>query len=199
VLPLATLAVILVATALVACGGARFDPTGPCGADGRAPGAYPDLERLVPVTFDKLAPAVLDSGRSCSPTALGSLVSHGVRELQFGGGQWHLSDRSGITMAVLRSPTGLEADWADEFYESSARGARHTENVVAGKTRIADIDTYRIETLNNETSFQTVVVWPRADMIDVVIVASDIHEVGRVAHDDVVNRAVAAFAGFSPG
>lgn len=187
----------LIATA---CGGARFDPSGPCTTDGRAQGAYPELERLIPDRFDAAAPTVLDSGRNCTATALGSLASHQVGELKFAGGQWHLGDRSGVTMAVLSSPTSLDAAWVGEFYESSARVARHTENVSAGPARIGAVDAYRIETLNDQTSFQTVVVWAGKAAIDVVIVASDVHEVGsRAAHDDIVARSVADFAGFSPG
>ena len=191
---------VLVAILASACAGARFDPSGPCTADGRAPGAYPELERLIPATFDAAAPTVLDSGRNCSATALGSLASHQVGELRFAGGQWHLGERSGVTMAVLSSPTGLDAAWVGEFYETSARLAKHTENVSAGTTRIGGIDAFRVETLNDQTSFQTVVVWAGTAAIDVVIVASDVNEVGsRAAHDAIVGRAVAAFAGFAPG
>ncbi len=183
-----------------ACTGARFDPSGPCTADGRAPGAYPELERLIPATFDAAAPTVLDSGRNCSTTALGSLASHQVGELRFAGGQWHLGERSGVTMAVLSSPSGLDAGWVGEFYETSARLAKHTENVSAGTTRIGGVDAFRVETLNDQTSFQTVVVWAGTAAIDVVIVASDVNEVGsRAAHDAIVGRAVADFAGFAPG
>lgn len=133
-------------------------------------------------------------------TALGSLKSHGIGELHFAGGQWHLSDRSGVTMAVLSSPTGLEPAWAGEFYESSARVAKHTENVSAAAARIGDVDAFRVETLNDEASFQTVVVWGEGEVVDVVIVASDIREIGsRAAHDEIVARAVTSFAGFSPG
>jgi hypothetical protein len=189
-----------VALVASACSAEKFDPSRPCTADGRAAGAYPELERLVPTRFDESSPAVLDSGRNCAATTLGSLASHRVGELRFAGGQWHLGDRSGVTMAVLSSPTGLDAGWVGEFYESSARLARHTENVSATQTRIGDIDAFRIETLNDQTSFQTVLVWPGKSVVDVVIVASDVHEVGsRAAHDAIVSRAVAAFAGFSPG
>ena len=191
---------VLVAILASACAGARFDPSGPCTADGRAPGAYPELERLIPATFDAAAPTVLDSGRNCSATALGSLASHQVGELRFAGGQWHLGERSGVTMAVLSSPTGLDAGWVGEFYETSARLAKHTENVSAGTMRIGSVDAFRVETLNDQTSFQTVIVWAGTAAIDVVIVASDVNEVGsRAAHDAIVGRAVAAFAGFAPG
>jgi len=193
-------AVVFVALVASACAGARFDPSGPCTVDGRAPGAYPELERLIPDRFDTAAPTVLDSGRNCSASALGSLTSHEIGELRFAGGQWHLGDRSGVTMAVLSSPTGLDAGWVGEFYESSARLAKHTENVSAGSARIGGVEVFRVETLNDQTSFQTVVVWAGKAAIDVVIVASDVNEVGsRAAHDQIVDRAVAAFAGFAPG
>ena len=196
----ALFAMVFVAVTGSACAGARFDPSGPCTVDGRAPGAYPELERLVPATFDAAAPTVLDSWRNCSATTLGSLASHGVGELRFAGGQWHLGDRSGVTMAVLSSPTGLDAGWVGEFYETSARLAKHTENVSGGSARIGGVDAFRVETLNDQTSFQTVVVWTGKAAIDVVIVASDVNEVGsRAAHDQIVDRAVADFAGFSPG
>jgi hypothetical protein len=197
---LAPLVVVLLTLVASACGSATFDPSGPCTSDGRASGAYPDMERLIPPQFEESAPTVLDSGRNCTPTSIGSLTSHGVREVRFAGGQWHLGDRSGVTMAVFRSPTGLEASWLGEFYESSARVARHTENVSATQATIGGISVFRVETLNDETSFQTVVVWAGQDAVDVVIVASDVHEVGsRAAHDARVDSAVAALAGFTPG
>jgi hypothetical protein len=62
------------------------------------------------------------------------------------------------------------------------------------------VNAFRVETLNDETSFQTVVVWAGRDAVDVVIVASDVHEVGsRAVHDQRVDRAVAVLAGFTPG
>jgi hypothetical protein len=186
-------------TALAGCGGASFDPSGPCTTDGRGAGAYPTLERLVPERFDDKAATTVDSGRSCTPAALGSLAGRGVRELRFAGGQWHLGDRSGVTMAVMSSPTGIQADWVAEFYESSARVAKHTQNVSLNQVTIGAVNGFRIETLNDETSFQTVVVWPGGGNVDVVIVASDVHEIGtRDAHDEVVDRAVSQFQVYAP-
>jgi hypothetical protein len=46
--------VLAVALSTVACSGGpppSFDPTGDCTTDGRAPGAYPDLEALVPTKY----------------------------------------------------------------------------------------------------------------------------------------------------
>jgi hypothetical protein len=196
----AAFAVVLFALVAAACGGAKFDPGGPCTVDGRAPGAYPELEGLIPARFEASPPTVLDSGRNCTPTALGSLAAHGVGEVRFAGGQWHLGERSGVTMAVFSSPTTLDPAWLGEFYESSARVARHTENVSAAQATIAGVDAFRVETLNDETSFQTVIVWPGKNAVDVVIVASDVHEIGsRAAHDQRVDRAVEALAGSPAG
>ena len=75
-----------VLTVLLAACGATFDPTGPCTADGSAPGAYPELEAAIPKTFRGAAPADLDSGRACTPDGLGTLAAHGVKEIRFAGG-----------------------------------------------------------------------------------------------------------------
>src|SRR5262245_44647207 len=73
---LATLALVLT---LGACSApaASFDPTGPCSGDGATPGAYPELEALIPKTYHDAAPELLDSGRNCTPENLGSLASAG--------------------------------------------------------------------------------------------------------------------------
>src|SRR5215213_3619796 len=68
-------AVLVLALAVLvgACAGgaeASFDPTGPCLTDGSAAGAYPDLEALVPTTYEGRAPDTLDSGRHCSSEEL---------------------------------------------------------------------------------------------------------------------------------
>ena len=43
-------------------------------ADGSAPGAYPELEELVPPSFEERAPDRLDSGRNCTDENLGTLA-----------------------------------------------------------------------------------------------------------------------------
>src|SRR5688572_5422476 len=58
------LSALLVAALLaVACsatsGAASFDPSGPCTTDGRGPGAYPELEALVPQRFLEATPKPL--------------------------------------------------------------------------------------------------------------------------------------------
>src|SRR5688572_21950395 len=61
---LASIALALLALVLVmgACAAPEpFDPTGPCSADGAAPGAYPELEALIPTMYEGRAPETLDS------------------------------------------------------------------------------------------------------------------------------------------
>ena len=55
-----------VAGLLFAGCGSRFDPTGPCTSDGNVPGAFPELESVIPKTFRGGPPRQLDSGRTCS-------------------------------------------------------------------------------------------------------------------------------------
>jgi hypothetical protein len=182
---------------LAACAPAPvFDPTGPCGVDGREPGAYPELEATLPTTFEAAAPSLVDSGRNCTPTNLGTLIRHGVEELRFAGALWELGDRSGMTMAVFSAPK-LDEAWMAEFYEAGARTARKTENVQVGSVAVGERDAFRLDTLNAE-SFQTIVVWePDGDgLVRVVLVGSFVREVQtREAHDRVVDRAIATFNG----
>ncbi len=83
---------------------ASFDPTGACTADGSAPGAYPELEARIPKTFHDAAPGSLDSGRNCSPEAMGSLTAAGIEELRFGGGTWSFGAERTAAMAVFTAP-----------------------------------------------------------------------------------------------
>jgi hypothetical protein len=99
------------------CAGATFDPSGPCNSDGQAAGAYPDLEALVPRSFQGRAPDRVDSGRNCSTAALATLALHDVSELRFAGAIWDLGSSSGVTLAVFEAP-GLDASWMAEFFEA---------------------------------------------------------------------------------
>jgi hypothetical protein len=187
----AGLLAFLIAT-LSACASTQFDPTGPCTADGRAAGAYPDLEALIPRVFRGVAPNRVDSGRNCSEAALGSFVLHGVRELRFGGGTWDLGSGGGVSLAVFEAE-GLEATWVNEFFETGARSARRTETVETGVTQLPDgSSAFRLDTLNGE-SFQTVIAWPDGERVRVALIASFIREVQtREGHDAIVADAVLA-------
>ena len=191
---LAAFTVVLLVVAGCRAAGPSFDPAGPCAADGRQPGAYPDLEALVPTTFEGRPPSRLDSGRNCSPRNLGTLASHGLTEVRFAGGLWETGKRSGVTLAVFRAD-GLSTAWLFEFYQAGAQVATLTDAIVASNVTVGGLAGRRLDTLNDE-SFQTVIVWPAttAGTEDVVIVASDIREVGtRAAHEATVVRAVAAW------
>jgi hypothetical protein len=198
--PALRLAVLVVATvaALAGCvgrAGGSFDPAGPCAEDGQRPGAYPELEALIPTTFDGVPPDRLDSGRNCSATNLGSLNAHGIDELRFAGGLWETGARSGVTIAAFQAP-GLTMERLAEFYETGARGARKTENISVGDYAVGSVEGRRLDTLNDE-SFQTILVLAAesSGLVPAVLVASDIREIGtREAHDAVVERAAAAAA-----
>jgi hypothetical protein len=179
---------------------ASFDPTGSCivdgnPVDGRGPGAYPDLEALIPATFEDRAPDRLDSGRNCTPRSLGTLLARGITEVRFAGGLWELGARSGVSLAVFRAD-GLTIDLLFEFYEAGARSAPKTEGTATSVVTVAGSTGRRLDTLNDE-SYQTVVVWPgESGEMRVVLVGSDVREVQtRPAHEARVQAALQAFAG----
>ena len=187
---------LLAVIAVVAgCGRGTFDSSGPCSTDGRAAGAYPDLEALVPREFRGRAPDKVDSGRNCTPTALATLALHDISEMRFAGGIWELGSNSGVTLAVFEAP-GLEAAWVAEFFEAGARTARRVESVDVRSMVLPDgAAASRIDALNGE-SYQTVVVWPDGERVRVAIVASFIREVStKAAHEEVVTDAIAAALG----
>jgi hypothetical protein len=188
----ATALIVLVIALLVGCSAAQFDSSTPCTADGRAAGAYPELEALVPREFRGTAPARVDSGRTCSSAGLGSLAEHGVDELQFAGATWELGSGAGVTLAVFEAP-GLQPGWIEEFYESGARAAKRTETVEAGTTELPNGATaFRLDTLNGE-SYQTVIVWPDGTRVRAALVASGVRETQtKAAHELVVTDAIAA-------
>lgn len=165
--------VLGIALAVAACstgtGVASFDPNGPCTTDGRAPGAYPDLEALVPKTYQSVAPMTLDSGRNCSPANLGSLAKLGITEVRFAGGTWSFGAERAAVLAVFRA-NGLTADAQAAFYEESAAAASRTTILAQTKKTIAGRQGWRVDT-QTSGRMQTVVVWPAAepDTVDVVI------------------------------
>lgn len=186
--------VVVAVTAGCAPGGPAFDPTGPCVADGQAPGAYPELEALVPAEFEGKPADRLDSGRNCTPDALGPLADSGVEEVRFAGGLWELGSESGATLAVFTGE-GLTAEILGRFYHEGADEARKTEGVVGGTTTVAGRPGYRLD-LTNDGYLQTVVTWPSADgsVVQAALVSSAARDVEDPdAHDAIVDRAVTAF------
>lgn len=157
--------------ALLACTGEAtesFDPSGPCTADGVMPGAYPELETLVPQTYRGESPTLLDSGRNCSAEALGTLAER-FEEVRFAGATWTFGAERAVVLAVFTAP-GLDAEAMAAFYVEPARTATRTEILAQSEVSIAGrpgrrLDTKRVERLH------TVVVWPSAqpDHVNVVI------------------------------
>ena len=189
------LSVALVA-ALTACGsaGPSFDPKATCGSDGKVPGAYRELEARLPTTFDGKAPTSVDSGRHCSETALGSLITHGAAGIEFAGASWDLGQGTGVSSALFSLPGhDLPAAWVAEFYEIGARTAKRTENITASRQEFAGTGAaYRLDTLN-ELSLQTVVTWQDGPIVRVVLVATAVApNASRGVHDDLVTKGVAA-------
>jgi hypothetical protein len=183
----------LVAVALAACA-PGFDPTGPCTTDGFAPGAYPDLEALVPTTFQERGPDRLDSGRNCTEGRLGTLWSDGVRELRFAGGLWELGAESGATLAVFTAD-GLTAEAMADFYEAGARDAPDTSDLTRSTIRLGTGDGHRLD-LDNDGYLQTVVAWSPADdaPVRVVLVSTAARDVaGPEEHERTVQEAVKVF------
>ncbi len=189
----------LAVAALVAAGcSSSFDPTGPCSADGSAPGAYPELEALVPRVFRGAAPVQVDSGRSCTTDGLGTLAGHGITELRFAGATWQNGTDSGLSLATFTSAASvpLQPEWLSEFYETGAKSGKNVLSVEPSTYPVAPgVSGNRIDVLNGE-SFQTVVVWQREGRVEAALVADFIREIQtREAHDAVVRDAVNAWVG----
>jgi hypothetical protein len=190
-------ALLLVAVILAGCRTA-FDPTGPCTANGSAPGGYPDLEAALPATYHGAGPKERDSGRACTADGLGTLVSHGVKEMRFAGATWSTGTQSGLSLAIFVDPTGpaLTRDWMTEFYETGARAGKNVTSVETTDYPVrSQVTGRRIDVLNDE-SYQSVVVWERNGQVAVALVANFIREIQtREAHDAIVRAAVDAFGG----
>jgi hypothetical protein len=187
--PRAIGATLVLALVVGACS-PGFDPTAPCTSDGRAPGAYPALEARVPRDLGGSAPTRVDSGRNCTPAALGSLLAHGVTELRFAGSTWETGTSSGVTIALFEAP-GLRADWVHEFFKIGAENARNTEGIEASTEEVDGQPQYRVDALNGE-GFQTVIDWQDGDVVRVVLVSSFIRQVQtKDRHEATVRDALA--------
>jgi hypothetical protein len=174
---------------LAACGGsvASFDPSGPCTADGSAPGAYPELEARIPVVYEDRGPETLDSGRSCTPDNLGSLADAGIAEVRFAGGTWDFGGNRAAALVVFTAP-GLTVDAVADFYADSARGANRTRVVGEAVSTMAGQSVRRLDSTTGER-VQAVVVWAAAEPDTVnVVITNDLP-------DPKIEAAVAAFGG----
>jgi hypothetical protein len=167
----------LVALALAACGTAAipatsFDPASACTTDGRFAGAYPDLEALLPAEIDGKPPATVDSGRNCTPAALGTLARAGIHGVRFAGATWPMGGTSGLTVAVFEGD-GLDAATLLSFYEDGAQQARRTEKLVTSDTSVGGVAASRLDVLGSDGTGQTVVTWPGdvPDRVNVLLAA----------------------------
>jgi hypothetical protein len=167
----ASLVVVLLTTVLVVgCTGssaAPFDPASPCvadgsvpGTDGSAPGAYPDLEALIPTTYEGQPPETLDSGRHCTTEHLGALAELGFDEVRFAGGTWSFGGRRSAALAVFSAPD-LSAEDVAVFYTNSAAATGRTVVTGTSTPELAGRPGFRIDTETGER-IQSVLVWPSA-------------------------------------
>jgi hypothetical protein len=136
-----------------------FDPASPCPAQGQQPGAFPDLEAMLPTEYDGAAPTTVDSGRSCTAAMLGTLAEAGVAELRFAGATWATGGTSGITVAVFEADR-LDATVMRDFYQRGAEQARRTEKVQASDVPVGGKAGKRLDVLGSDGTGQTVVAWP---------------------------------------
>jgi len=195
--PILAALIALLALVLGGCA-APFDPTGPCSADGSAAGAYPDLEAVVPKVYAGAAPTEVDSGRACTTKGLGTLATHGIKELRFAGSTWTTGTDSGLSLALFTTADGpvLDPNWMSEFYEAGARQGKNVTSVDSSSYPVsAAITGRRLDVLNGE-SYQSVVVWEQNGQVAVAVVADFIREIQtKEAHDKIVRAAVDAFVG----
>jgi hypothetical protein len=193
-LPALVVAAITLAVAGCGLAGPSFSTSGPCVADGRAAGAYPELEAAVPRVINGRPATTVDSGRNCSDGALGTFTSRGVHEVQFAGATWDEGGGSGVTIAVLALPDKpMPVEWTEEFYQAGAIAGKHTDNIDSTRPTYPGVGTvYRLDTLN-DLSYQTVVIWADGPLARVVIVATQVNpSASKAVHEARVAEAVGA-------
>jgi hypothetical protein len=160
---------VVLALTLAACAGAgtpdvSFDPSTACASatdEGHFAGAYPELEALLPSSYEQAAPTSVDSGRSCTPETLGTLRERGFPEVHFAGATWDLGNGRGLTVAVFEAPE-LVPERMIEFYEAGARAARRTDDLERSDTTVAGQPAKRLDVLYGDSA-QTIVAWPSTD------------------------------------
>lgn len=197
---------ILVVTGTAACGTplVSADPHGPCEANARSAGAYPDLEALLPRDIDGVAPTTVDSGRSCTTDALSTYAAHGFTEIRYAGATWSEDPGNATVIAVFTAPPPqpeLDQTWVQEFYETGARRSTKTENIEISGPQLGEGGRYwRLETLN-DLSLQTVAVWGGdPGLVHVVIVATTVEPgASRAVHNERLDGAIRAVLAGPPG
>jgi hypothetical protein len=169
---------LVLAVALAACGAAipvvSFDPSTPCTTDGRQPGAYPELEALLPSEYRGRAPDNVDSGRSCTPAALGSLADAGIDGVRFAGATWDLGGATGLTVAVFEAD-GLTPNAMIDFYRLGGSGNSKLEKIAISDVAVGGHAGSRLDVLHSDGTAQTIVAWQSAqDGRVFVLLASDL-------------------------
>lgn len=184
------LALLLVVAACSATPATSFDPDAPCVEDGSAPGAYPDLEALIPTTFEDQAPETLDSGRNCTAQNLGSLADAGIDEIRFAGGTWSFGGRRAAAIVVFSAP-GLTAESIALFYKTSAQASNRTVVTASIAQTLAGRPGFRLDTQTGER-LQTALIWP-ADAADrvYVVLSTDLPDPKLLAAVDALEAAAA--------
>ena len=180
-MPRTAAAILAVAVVLGACGSSipvvSFDPSSRrAPTEGQQPGAYPELEALLPTTYQGKAPDNVDSGRNCTPAALGHARRRRHRRGPVRGRHLGPGGTSGLTVAVFRARAWMPTPML-EFYEASAEHRPpHRE-----ARRRSDDDRRRRRGPSGWTSCgsdgagQTIVTWQPADDGPVwVLLAADI-------------------------
>jgi len=158
-------AAVALVLSVAACGSGpaapvvSFDPAGACTTGGQQPGAYPELEAVLPKLYLGEPPTNLDSGRTCTSPALGTLAGHGISDVKFAGATWKTGGASGFTTAVFQAD-GLDATTMIEFYKAGASAARRTDKLQVTEITVADQPGKRLDVLGTDGTGQTVVVWP---------------------------------------
>jgi hypothetical protein len=184
----ALLVIALVAAGCVGDEAASFDPSSPCVTDGAAPGAYPELEALIPTTFEDQAPETLDSGRNCTPENLANLADAGIDEVRYAGGTWSFGGRRAAALVVFTAP-GLTAELLATFYGTSAQTANRTVVTGTSTPTLAGRPGFRIDTETGDR-LQTVLVWPSAERDRVnVVISTDLPDPKLLAGVDALEAA----------
>ncbi len=174
----AVAAILLTVIVAGACGSAipvvTFDPSTPCTTDGRQPGAYPDLEALLPTTYQDRTPDNVDSGRSCTPAALGTLADHGITGVRFAGATWDLDGTTALTVALFEAD-GLTPGEMIDFYQAGAVGNGKVDKLVTADITVGGRPGSRLDVLLSDGTGQTIVAWPGVENGRVfVLLASDL-------------------------
>lgn len=172
------LVAVVFSLVIAACGPSipvtSFDPASACTTDGRQPGAYPDLEATLPRTYEGQAPVNVDSGRSCTTSALGTLASTGVAELRFAGATWDLGGTTALTVAVFQAE-GLTPSAMIAFYAAGARANSKTEKAQIAESTVGGRAASRLDVLQTDGTGQTIVAWPSTEPGTVnVLLAADL-------------------------